>query len=78
MEYFVLVQVTQPQAHLYEEAPDLNFVERTVHLLLQELAEVAIFAVLHDDANTISITKGVVVLDHVLAVDFRHDGCLKD
>ena len=78
MKYFVLVQISQSEAHLYEEAPYFQLVQWSVHLFLQKLTKVTVLAVFHNDANTVTIAERVIVLDHVLTVDFRHDSCLED
>ena len=48
MQDLVLMQVTQSQAHFYEELPDLSLLQRSIHLLLQMLANVTILTILHN------------------------------
>lgn len=53
MEDPVGVQVLESEAHFDEELPDLTFPEVFTHLLLQELAQVFVFAVLHHDVQLV-------------------------
>ena len=78
MQYLILVQVPQPQTHLNKELPYLALRQRPVHLLLQVLAQVAIFAVLHDDVDGVALDEGIIVFNNILAVNPRHNSRLKN
>lgn len=71
------MQIPQPQAHLHEEFPYFFLIERSVHLFLQILADIAIFAILHNDVNRVPLYKGIKIFDNILALNFGHDGCLQ-
>ena len=77
VQYLVLVEVLEAEAHLNEELPYLLLIQRPIHLLFQKLAEVPILAILHDNIYRVFQHKRVVVLDDVLALHLCHYRCLK-
>lgn len=62
----------QADHDLYGESPDCLLLDWFAHLALDEFAEVAFEAVLHNDEELVVLEEGVEVLDDVWGGELFH------
>lgn len=78
MQYFILVDVFQPNTDLYKKLPDLFLLEWFFVLHLEVVGEITGVAKFHDDVERIVLDEGLLVPDNEGVDELAHDGGLVD
>lgn len=75
MDYISLVNVVDSQKQLISKGPyvTLRHVFLASPLVLQDLVEVALACVFHQDEEVLTLKERCVELDHVRMVELAHD-----